>query len=295
MPQIAFLFLSIAKIYHESYWKAFFKGYEQFYSIYVHAKNLMPSDSYFKQYEIHNKIPTTWANTMRAQIELLREALKDPHNQKFVFISESTIPLQNFQTVYDKLMLNNLSQFAFAKNPFTNNEDRNLLPLPLDEQYFNFQWIILNREHAQLMVDDREYIEIITKYMCDNEHYPSTLLAAKGLLHEITQQDTTLVLWPEEGGYHPYFFHGFLDKMEFAVVTQGIKDGWLFARKFGTDCDLTSIDSYLAYREKFDMQSMKNLFDETTSNVLSSQMPHICKRCTIASMPFQIFFPSGIQ
>lgn len=292
MPKIAFLFLIISNIYHESYWKSFFRGHEQHCSMYVHAKNNMPLDSYLAEHAIGHTAPTTWAHTMQAQIELLREALKDVENQKFVFVSESTIPLQSFDTVYNKLNGNNLSRFAFAKNPFTNSQTRNSLPIPTEQQYFNFQWIILNRSHAQLMVDDREYIETITKYICDNEHYPATLLAAKGLIHEVMPEDTTLVLWPKEGGYHPYCFGDLTDETEFSIIKQGIRNGWLFMRKFTKDCNLTPLEAYLAYHENFDVNIMAHLMHENNSDILKNQMPDVCQTCKITSVPFQLFFPS---
>ena len=102
--KIAFLFLIISDIYHEPTWIDFLKGHEDKYSVYIHSKDKMPKDSYFKRCEIPAKIPTSWSKIMKAFIELLREALKDPSNEKFVFLSESSIPLKTFDQAYNHLL-----------------------------------------------------------------------------------------------------------------------------------------------------------------------------------------------
>ncbi len=49
MFKIAFLFLTLSSIYHESHWLDFFRGNEQCYSVYIHSKELLDETSPFKQ------------------------------------------------------------------------------------------------------------------------------------------------------------------------------------------------------------------------------------------------------
>lgn len=269
MFKIALLFLTISSIYHEAYWNDFLRGNENRYSIYIHAKESFEDDSSFKKYEIKNKIETMWTNSMKAQIELLREALKDPDNQKFIFLSESTIPLQDFNTVYETVMATDKSIFSFCSNVhqdktragtfwgYHNYQPSHILhPIPASLQYKNPQWVILNRKHAQLMVEDTKYIEIISEYICDNEHYPSTFLAIKGLLGEVKNLQTTYDDWIKtSSGCHPYTFTNLEDEDELAVVVKAIKGGlysnpnkYLFGRKFAKDCVMKPLDKYLTYK-----------------------------------------------
>ena len=47
IPKIAFLFLTVGNIYHESAWVKFFKDHEVQYSLYVHAKKEITPGSFF--------------------------------------------------------------------------------------------------------------------------------------------------------------------------------------------------------------------------------------------------------
>ena len=140
MLKIAFLFLTISSAYHEQLWSDFFSGHDDQYTIYVHAKNDIPESSLLYPYRIADTLPTSWSNTMRAQIALLKEALKDPDNDKFVFVSESTIPLATFETVHQRLTCTPLSIFMYRPNPHviagsdTFDRTRDLQPLPHDQQ-----------------------------------------------------------------------------------------------------------------------------------------------------------------
>ncbi len=120
IPKIAFLFLTIGNVYHEAPWVNYFKGHESQYSLYVHPKEKLPQESFFHSSILPHREETTWANTMKAQVALLREALKDPNNTKFVFSSESTIPLTLFDEMYLRLTNDTRSQFYYRKNPFKN-------------------------------------------------------------------------------------------------------------------------------------------------------------------------------
>lgn len=258
MHKIAFLFLTITGVCHEDYWQDFFLGYEDHCTIYVHSKQGVPKNSFFKPFELLTCVPTSWERTMRAQILLLQEALKDPENQKFIFVSENTLPLTDFKTVYSFIMSNTLSIFYYEKSPHRLPSNvlyakRNLHPIPLDLQYKSSQWVILTRKHAELMVQDTYYLDIITKYESDQELYPGTFLASQSLLDEVLPRETTYVNWSRNNlsgpkFYPPYIFIKLIEPEEFNCVCSAIENGFLFARKFPEKTKLRPIDHILAYR-----------------------------------------------
>lgn len=279
MFKIALLFLTIVDVYHQNYWQDFLRGNDGRYSLYVHSKFPMPSDSFFKRYELPIRVPTKWEHVMRAQIELLRQALKDPKNMRFIFLSESTLPLQNFDTVYNTVISNKKSLFPHCRNPHqysspaqrdyqskahagtfwgshSYNPSRILHGIPSHLQYKNHSWIILNRKHAQLMVDDKKYLDTITKAIIDNEHYPSTFLALKGLLNEVDNYQATYDDWAIPGPSSPFVFTDLTQEGQLRPLILAIQGGlygnprpYLFGRKFAKGCNLAPLDYYLSYRK----------------------------------------------
>ena len=271
--KIAFLFLTYDDVYHQEYWRAFFSGHESYYSIYVHSKEPLPDNSNFKSFEIAVRVETTWENTMRAQIELLREALKDSTNEKFVFISDTTIPFHTFETTYEAFMSTSQSIFPFCLNPhqdplrsgtfwgYHNYQPQKIFyPIPSEYQYKHPQWVILNRKHAELMAEDQEIIAIFDHYPCDQEHYPGTFLATKGLLHrEVLNRQTTYDDWiATSSASNPFTFTDLHDEQQLRLAIKAITGKlyshihlYFFGRKFAKDCDLSPLNPYLPYFSAF--------------------------------------------
>lgn len=240
--KIAFLFLTLSEINHEQPWINFFQGQDARCSIYIHSKHDFNPRSYFKKREIKAKVPTTWEKITGAQLQLLKDALQDPQNEKFIFLSESTIPLQSFDFVYQKLMNHPHSLFSYERNP---EPSRIFTPLQPFIIYKNSTWIVLNRKHAQLMVEDQGAIKIMSQYPFDCEHYPSTFLKIHNLLHEVKKEDVTYDLWSLPGP-HPWTFRDFKNEKYFAQMVSAIRKGYLFGRKFAKECDLSPLKPYIS-------------------------------------------------
>jgi hypothetical protein len=259
MPKLAFLFLTIGPLFHEQYWENFFKGHEQCYTIYIHAKQDIPTTSPFKPFQLTETISTSWEHTIKAQQRLLQEALKDPDNQKFIFLSESTIPLRDFYTVYQRVFATEKSLFTYFPNPHQQPGDpryfsRSLNCFPRKFRYKNWQWIILNRRHAYLMACDQKIIEYVALYQCDNELYAATFLSILGMLDQVESIDTTYVNWnrknpPAAQQAYPFIFTDLHANDQLKNVLDAIDTGYLFARKFAAETDLSPLDCYLTYRK----------------------------------------------
>ncbi len=251
--KIAFLFLTIGDVYHAAYWQDFFRGHENQYSVYAHSKEkLSPSDWLFP-YEIPEKIPTTWANTMQAQVALLKYALKDLTNKKFIFVSDSTIPLKGFDAIYKAIMHDDKSIIKYWKNPYVGQSiGRDLFPIPPSKQYKNPQWVIINRKHATAMVTDHYYLPLITSYTADNEMYPATFLLNIGEQAFIEPRETTYTVWPDEFGNvdHPRTFKNFKNPLDMDPIKDAIKQDFLFVRKIAKNClRMHKLDRLLLYRK----------------------------------------------
>ncbi len=240
VPKIAFLFLTVGNIFHEAAWIKYFEGYQEYYSLYVHTASGLDANSFFTPTIIQERVQTTWANTMKAQIALLKAALKDTHNEKFVFLSESTIPLSTFEEAYVKLLRHPYSEFTYRKNPHGNRRFG-----PLSDIYKNSQWIVLNRNHATLMVNDEKYIRLFEHYPHDQEHYPATLLAHNNVLHEVVNNSATLVIWEKKGAFHPHFFKDLDTDPYFIKILKAIDEKVLYARKFSKSCNLARLHPYI--------------------------------------------------
>ncbi len=241
VPKIAFLFLTISNVFHEPTWVKFFSGHEGNYSLYVHPKQDVKRDSFFARAVISERAETRWENILNAQRALLREALKDQTNTKFVFLSESDIPIKTFEEAYQRILEHPYSEFSYWRNQ---NHPHRKLP-NLANMHKNTAWIILNRKHAQLMVDDTTMSTLFAQFPFDCEHYASTFLAHNNLLDEVVNDSATLDIWPD-GGPHPHFFDAPLENDPFRdMLISAISGKWyVFCRKFSPKCNLDFLHPY---------------------------------------------------
>jgi len=158
--KIALCFLIYDKINHEKIWYDYLKNIDpNKYTIYIHYKENKPL-KYFEKYKLKNNIETRWGglSVVLAQNMLLKEALKDPLNQHFIFLSQSCIPIKTFNYVYNTL--------DTSKSYFNLMKKRENMPY----DYINFTGrkniikaampCILNRKHSEIYVVNNDNIKI---------------------------------------------------------------------------------------------------------------------------------------
>ncbi|XP_044501384.1 glycosyltransferase BC10-like isoform X2 [Mangifera indica] len=204
-PKIAFLFIARNRLPLEMVWDKFFK--------------------------------VDWgeASMIEAERILLRHALEDPYNERFVFLSDSCIPLYNFGYTYNYIMSTSTSfvdSFADTKQGRYNPK---MFPIiPVHNWRKGSQWAVLTRKHAEVVVNDstvfpifqqnckrrslpefwREHtspIDPAKEHNCiPDEHYVQTLLAQEGLEGELSRRSLTYSAWDlsaskdhERRGWHP--------------------------------------------------------------------------------------------
>jgi hypothetical protein len=238
--KIAFCFLLYNKHNHGKNWLNFFKedNYsEKSYSIYSHLKEVTDQT---QPWLLDNRVPTIktgWCedSLVWAWIKMLKEALKDPSNKYFVLLSGECLPLYGFWDTYKKIMSSKKSRINVTRNSEATFETGLL---------YADQWVLLNRTHAQLLVDLKEtnegkeftrYTKSIMKDFCADELYPVNWFAhkvgkpsSKEFRREFNLVPTTYTRW-EGKQPHPIKFNS--PKMK-KYHTKICESGALFARKF---------------------------------------------------------------
>lgn len=238
-PKIAFLFLTRADLPLDFVWHSFFKnaGVGNF-SIYVHSKpgfkldQSTTSSPFFYGRHIEDSVQVIWGESSMIEAErlLLRVALDDPANQRFVLLSDSCIPLYNFDYVYNYLIS---SPKSFVDSFFDEKERRyneKMAPtIPRHKWRKGSQWITLIRRHAEVIVDDDAIFPIFKQYCkrklkgvdgrifrpgskklqscIPDEHYVPTLLSMRELEDKLERRTLTYTLWnSSKSSWHPVTF-----------------------------------------------------------------------------------------
>ncbi|KAL2505204.1 Core-2/I-branching beta-1 [Abeliophyllum distichum] len=243
-PKMAFLFISRNRLPLDMVWDAFFQGdKENRFSIFVHSRpgfllsKATTRSSYFLNRQINDSVQVDWgeASMIQAERALLENALMDPFNDRFIFLSDSCIPLYNFSYTYDYIMSASTSfvdSFADTKEGRYNPKMHPVIPV--ENWRKGSQWVVLTRKHADIVVKDDTVFPMFRSHCkrkslpefwrdrhipSDNskehncipdEHYVQTLLAQKGLELEITRRTLTHTSWDlsssreyDRRGWHP--------------------------------------------------------------------------------------------
>ncbi|XP_059634621.1 glycosyltransferase BC10-like isoform X2 [Cornus florida] len=170
-PKIAFMFLSQGTLPFEKLWDKFFHGHDGRFSVYVHASNERPvhSSRHFMNSDIRSdKVVWGKISMVDAERRLLANALKDPDNQHFVLLSDSCIPLRNFDFVYNYLMYTNISFIDSFVDPGPHGNGRyteHMLP-EVEKKDFRkgSQWFTMKRKHALIVMADNLYYSKFRDY-----------------------------------------------------------------------------------------------------------------------------------
>lgn len=243
-PKIAFLFIARNRLPLDMVWDAFYQGdkYNRF-TIFVHSRpgflfNKATTRSvYFLDRQVNNSIQVDWgeASMLQAERILLQHALEDPLNRRFVFLSDSCIPLYDFNFTYDYIMTTPTSFVdSFADTKEGRYNPKMHPAIPKENWRKGSQWVVLTRKHAEIVVKD-EIIFPVFRLHCKtrslpefwrdrsfpvdpakehncipDEHYVQTLLAQQGLEGELTRRSVTHTSWdlssskdPQRRGWHP--------------------------------------------------------------------------------------------
>lgn len=201
--KVAFLFLTRNNLKRHDIWEDFLKGNESRYSIYCHAKE--PSevkDRLLKENIIPEYIETCWAclNLVEANIILMKNALQDQSNKKFMLVSESCLPIVSFNTFYNTIMKDDKSRIGILDMNNTPARYNDIINPEFEQKDFfkhTGSGCIFNRQHAQMLVDSLPKLENWKTMMAPDEHYNGNTLMImdKHFNDNIINQSNTYDLW----------------------------------------------------------------------------------------------------
>jgi hypothetical protein len=265
--KIALCFLTRANLQQPQLWNRFFKQADRSkYTLYCHPKEPeRVTDRILADRIIGNLVPTEYAHVslVVATLSLFVTAFADPANEYFVLVSESTIPIIPFATLYRNLSAIGARSVANFKVPPANTEHhRRLFSLQQPQRFQNSffqhdQWVILHRRHVALLYDFPLIEEFQRMYASDEHYFMNVLVHLKGApVNEFVNQRTTFVNWNDQEirtykdektnevrwrTVHPKTY-GHLFKHD--IDRAQSSGGWFF-RKVDASCDCSLVEPYV--------------------------------------------------
>lgn len=190
MRKIAFLFLTINDIHFPDIWNQYFKGHKDHISIYCHPKNEKNvTTPWLRDNIIPNLVETRWGYIVNAYYALLLEAYKNKDNIKFITVSESCVPLKNFNKMYDYILKDDKTSFIkYMKIKKYDWSDRikkqkkwSDLNITFVKHYARF---CLSRYHVKILMDDKncKVRDFFSKMHAGDEFFLSILGNAKHII-----------------------------------------------------------------------------------------------------------------
>jgi hypothetical protein len=177
--KIAFCFLTYQDIVTINVWNNFFKNIDtNKYSVWIHPKNNIDISKYiFPVNIIKNKIITkskTDISIVLATLQLLRESYSDEITH-YIFLSQSCIPLYNFDILYKIISQTDKSILSYIQN---NKKERYYQLVGNNIQNFiTYQQFVKQQPNMILVKDDveliikKDYTPFFYKMECPDEHY----------------------------------------------------------------------------------------------------------------------------
>ncbi|XP_071729820.1 glycosyltransferase BC10-like [Rutidosis leptorrhynchoides] len=238
VPKVAFMFMTRGPLPFLKLWERFFREQDlNKYSIYVHTNpgvrmSFDNSSVFYNRVIPSQKVYWGTVTLVDAERRLLSNALLDFSNERFVLLSESCIPIYNFQTIYDYLVGSSFSFLDSYDDPSRYGRgrySRRMRPdIKLRDWRKGSQWFEMHRTLAIKIVSDTRYYSLFKSYCLPScypdEHYlPTFVNMFHGSLN--SNRTVTYVDW-SLGGPHPAMFRA---EHITANLIQSIRNN-------GTDC-----------------------------------------------------------
>jgi hypothetical protein len=245
-PKIAFLFIIKDKINYSKLWQKFFKKKnEKKFNIYVLAHK-KKSDKFFNKYVIDDTINYKWGNisVINAMNRLLFESMKDGTNQKFIFLNQYSIPIKNFDYLYNNIInntqsifsINNgskhrLNRFKYLINPDKYNITQNNF-------YKSDPFCILTRKHVNTILNKSSiFLNIYKKLIYPEEHFYINIVFLNHGINSIINLSPFFVHWKIKDSPYPHQYGPNLSNDDIKFIKNNINKNTFFAQKFIYDKD----------------------------------------------------------
>lgn len=159
-PRLFLLFMTANGFNRPELWEAFLEGADPSrYRTFMHCKHQGVCEMALSEngesarhrlsFSLVDTVPSTYCvDLVNPMVQLLQAALQESRSpgDKFVFLSESTIPVKPFSVVYEALTANRDSDFCINPQGHWGQVEDTLIVK-------HSQWIVLNPDHASAMVD----------------------------------------------------------------------------------------------------------------------------------------------
>ncbi len=175
---IAFCFLTIGDIKHESSWIHFFESIEDKSKYNIYINNKLPLKSqYFQKYGIKNPYKnTSWGtpSLVYATLRLFSEAIQNKDNEYFVLLSDSCIHVNDFVKVEDFIKMHDTNIFQSVSvypapgvvSRFRKISTKNLILSQAS------QWVILKRDFVEYCLRKILLVKLFgPNFFCLDEHF----------------------------------------------------------------------------------------------------------------------------
>jgi len=177
VPVLNLLFLVRDGIWNAEIWRSWLaQAPVGAAKVYVHCANFQDCMAAVSNWslpgmEVVPTVPSKWCKDLvTPQVQLLQKALASPVGRtakdKYIFLSESTLPLKRFSEVHEAMIGDTRSAFCF----FPPSQWGNMTEATLgNESYWtkHEQWITLNVADAEKLVRDWEPVGERTSFMID--------------------------------------------------------------------------------------------------------------------------------
>lgn len=249
-PKIAFLFLTYNNLNRPDIWNKFLEYKTNRYTIYNHAKESQNiSDSLLQGKHIPENIETCWGcfGTVEANILMLKAALKDPLNKKFILVSDSCIPIVSFDKLYKELMKDDKSII----NIFYNQIQRyyQIINPEFTKDKFTksaAQGLVFNRKHAELLVNSLSKYKNYWKNMeCVDEHYFCNILRELDTNFELNNKNNkfTFDIWDKNENINNEIIFdtnlfALIKKISNTAIDSIRENDFMFARKVDRETEI---------------------------------------------------------
>lgn len=248
---------------HPDIWFDFLRGHADRYRIFTLCKYpeqistpwLRPTliAEYVKT---HHSAHFPHTGLMIGQTALLRAGLADLECVKFLFLSETCVPIRRFEYFYSELTKDDRSWIGHGRWPERYAMLAPWTPIHPDQFGTSVNWLALNRQHAGILVDmEPTWMKHFESVLAADEHYPATMLALNGVdfAAECHPHVPTHVDWNRGGPYHgPYRY----ERLTENDVQQLIRAPYLLARKFPPASDIGDhLDRIMAEGEEYQVSN----------------------------------------
>ena len=203
MPKVALLFITIDNHNQPKIWNKFLKN-NKYFNIYCHPKYPQNvTDTFLKNNIISNLAQTKWGHLVLAYYELLKAAYKNKDNYKFVFVSNSCIPVKSSHEVF-KILTKDNATYVDTRNKMSKwDYEHRFKAYESYLKKFNINrynyikhsgWFSINREHVQILLDHKELFRFFNKIEAGDENF-LTILKANHM--KLQEKIITCVHWDQ--------------------------------------------------------------------------------------------------